>query len=241
MSLPLECKKMKRTGFYPAFIVGGILASCLPVINMAVRAEMFTKLQQPPLEILLDANWSMMSMLNILLIIAGACIMYHTEHSGNALQKMQSLPIRESHIFFSKFLLMTGMSILILTIEALTLFVCCLHWFGMDDNLYQTIFKMFGLFLALLLPAIWASLAISSMFQNMWLSLGVGVICVFIANMSATAKSFILQIFPFALPFQTLIGVEAETVTKFLTAVSFEIIIGGCIELVFLRIRKSLL
>ena len=63
------------------------------------------KTEQPPLTILLDANWTMMAMLNVLLIVSAACIMYHTEHDDNAIQKMQTLPLRESGIFFAKFVL----------------------------------------------------------------------------------------------------------------------------------------
>ena len=78
MKLLLECKKMKRTGFYPAFFAGGILASCFPLLNMLVRSENFTSLPQTPVQILLNSNWQMMAMLNTLLILAGACILYHT-------------------------------------------------------------------------------------------------------------------------------------------------------------------
>ena len=33
MSLSLECKKVKRTGFIPAFLCGGILAAAVPIVN----------------------------------------------------------------------------------------------------------------------------------------------------------------------------------------------------------------
>ena len=46
MSVSLECKKVKRTGFLPAFLGGGILAAAVPVINMAVRSEMYLCLTQ---------------------------------------------------------------------------------------------------------------------------------------------------------------------------------------------------
>ena len=64
MSVSLECKKVKRTGFLPAFFGGGILAAAVPVINMAVRSEMYLNQQGSPIQILLGANWQMMAMLN---------------------------------------------------------------------------------------------------------------------------------------------------------------------------------
>ena len=39
MTFGLECKKVKRTGFIPTFIVGGLLAAGVPVVNMAVLSN----------------------------------------------------------------------------------------------------------------------------------------------------------------------------------------------------------
>ena len=99
MSISLECKKIKRTGFLPAFLGGSILAGAVPVINMAVRSEMYQTQQGNPIQILLGANWQMMAMLNVLLVVAGSCLLYHTEYADNAMQKMKSLPLRESSVF----------------------------------------------------------------------------------------------------------------------------------------------
>ncbi len=240
MNIILECKKMKRTGFYPAFIAGGILASCLPVMNMVVRPDTFRNLSQPPLTILLDANWTMMAMLNILLIVSAACIMYHTEHDDNAIQKMQTLPLRESGIFFSKFVLMTCMCIVTLAVEALAFLFCSLQWFEKYQDLYPDLLKNFGYFLLLMLPAVLLALAIASTCTNMWISLGVGVICVFIASMITSTDYFFLQIFPFVLPFHIFAGSASLTVKKFLIAIISEVMIIGLAELIFLRIRRAL-
>ena len=77
MTFGLECKKVKRTGFIPTFIVGGLLAAAVPVVNMAVRSETYLGLESSPIQILMDANWQMMAMLNVLLLVASACLMYH--------------------------------------------------------------------------------------------------------------------------------------------------------------------
>ena len=104
MSLSLECKKAKRTGFIPAFLCGGILGAAVPIVNMAVRTKMYLGQQNSPMQILMGANWQMMAMFNILLVVAGSCLLYHIEFTDNAMQKMKSLPVRESFIFFDKFL-----------------------------------------------------------------------------------------------------------------------------------------
>ena len=87
MTLCLETKKLKRTGYLIAFPAGGLLAAAFPLVNMLVRPEAFTSLPGSPLAVLLDANWQMMAMLNILVSICGACIMYHTEYADNGAQK----------------------------------------------------------------------------------------------------------------------------------------------------------
>ena len=78
MIFALECKKIKRTGVFPAFITGGLLAAAVPVVNMTVRSDIYVSLPDSPVQILMNANWQMMAMLNVLLLVAGACLMYHT-------------------------------------------------------------------------------------------------------------------------------------------------------------------
>ena len=104
MSLAIESKKLKRTGYLPAFLAGGFLAAAFPVVYMMVKAEE-TSLSGNPLAILMSANWQMMAMLNILISICGACMMYHTEYADNGMQKMSVLPIRQGNLFFSKFVI----------------------------------------------------------------------------------------------------------------------------------------
>ena len=64
MSLLIESKKLKRTGYLPAFLAGGFLAAAFPVVYMMVKAEEMTALAGNPINILMSANWQMMAMLN---------------------------------------------------------------------------------------------------------------------------------------------------------------------------------
>ncbi len=238
MSFSLECKKVKRTGFTPAFLGGGLLAAIVPVLNMAVRSENYLGLHAAPVQILMDANWQMMAMLNILLIVAGACLMYHTEYADNAIQRMRTLPIKESKLFFGKVTLMALMCIVILAIEAASIAFCSYHWFELTDEVWLEIMKSFGYALLLMLPSAFGSLFIASACKNMWVSLGIGVVCVFTATM-LPAKNFVLSLFPFALPFQIFAGTAENTACSFLIAAVVEIIIIGTWEVLFLKVRRS--
>lgn len=49
MSLLIESKKLKRTGYLPAFLAGGFLAAAFPVVYMMVKAEEMTALAGNPI------------------------------------------------------------------------------------------------------------------------------------------------------------------------------------------------
>lgn len=238
MSLSLECKKVRRTGFSPAFIVGGIIAAVVPILNMAVRAEIYVGLEKTPLHILLNANWQMMAMLNLLLLVTGACLMYQTEYADNAIQRMNTLPIKESRMFFGKITLMAVMCIMMLVIEAAAIAFCMVHWFGQSSDFVKGILQNFGYSFLLLLPAALLSLFIASACKNMWISLGIGVVCVFSATMLPT-DNFVLSLFPFAMPFQIFAGAAEDTIRSYVIAAVIEIVVIAIAKIVFTKVRRS--
>lgn len=238
MSLSPEYKKAKRTGFIPAFLCGGILAAAVPIVNMAVRSEMYLGQQSSPMQILMEANWQMMAMLNILLVVAGSCLLYHTEFTDNAMQKMKSLPIRESSIFFGKFVLISIMSLIVLAIEAASIAFCVSHWFEIGNDFWLESGKNFGYSFLLILPCVLLSLLISSACRNMWVSLGIGVVCVFTATMLPT-DNFVLSLFPFAIPFQIFVTTGMTQAMHYVYVAMIEIVVIVIAELVFIKVRRS--
>ena len=238
MSVSLECKKVKRTGFLPAFLGGSILAAAVPVVNMAVRSELYLSRPGSPIQILLGANWQMMTMLNVLLVVAGACLLYHTEYADNAMQKMKSLPIRENSIFLGKAVLTISMSLFVLAIEAGAVAFCTYHWFEIGNGFFNELCKCFGYSFLLMLPCIILSLLIAEACKNMWVSLGIGVVCVFTATMLPT-KNFALSLFPFALPFQVFAGTDITQSMHYIYAVAAEIAVLCLAQLMFVKGRRS--
>lgn len=238
MNISLEYKKIKRTGFFPAFLGGGILAATVPVINMAVRSEQYLNLPDSPIQILLSANWQMMAMLNILLVVAGTCLLYHTEYADNAMQKMRSLPIRESSIFLGKAVLTVFMSLVALVIEAGAVAFCACHWFEIGSSFWNELCKCFGYSLLLMLPCIILSLLISEACKNMWVSLGIGVICVFTATMLPTTN-FVLSLFPFAMPFQIFAGADIMQSARYIYRAAAELAACGLAQFLFVKVRRT--
>lgn len=238
MIVSLEWKKVKRTGFLPAFFGGGILAAAVPVVNMAVRSEIYLNRPGSPIRILLDANWQMMAMLNVLLITAGTCLLYHTEYADNAMQKMKSLPVRESSLFLGKAVLTVFMSLFVLVIQAGAVAFCACYWFEIENVFFSELCRYFGYSFLLLLPCALLSLLISEACRNMWISLGIGVVCVFTATM-LPAADFALSLFPFAMPFQIFAGTDIPRSTHYIFGAIAELAGCGLAQLLLVKVRRS--
>lgn len=238
MKAGIELKKLRRTGYFPAFLAGAAAASAFPVLNMAVRTELFSGAPGNPLDILLDANWQMMAMLNILLIVCGTCMMYHTEFSENAIQKMELLPVWQITLFTGKFLITAAAAAAVLFIEFTVLLTCILHWFPDSSPNLKEIFLNYGFEFFLLLPTIMLSLLIASACRNMWISLGIGIILVFTLSIFPQNRLF-FALCPYCSPYQLLRMAETSGNTNlFLGFCIAETTIFGCIEFIYLKIRR---
>ena len=97
MSLVCEYKKCRRSGLFPVFLAGGLLAAAVPAMNMFFRSELYLHRPQTPLTILLEANWQMMGMLNLFLVLAGASVLYHMEFADRAFLRMET-PVSYTHL-----------------------------------------------------------------------------------------------------------------------------------------------
>lgn len=237
MSFQLECKKIKRTGLTAAFIAGSIMAAALPVINTAARPDTFTTMAGSPAAVLADANLQLISMLNLLLITAGACILYHIEYADNGLQKMQSLPVRESGLFIGKCGILLPSVLMMLLFETASLCFCGWHWLDAGKEELIEMLQTLGFTLLLTLPAAVIALVIASACRNMWTTLGIGILCIFTATMLPT-DNFIISLFPYVLPFQILPGMETARVIHYCIAAVCETAAACAAEFIYLKVRR---
>jgi len=236
MSFLLECKKVRRTGLIPGFFFGGILAAAFPVVNIALRTETFVSKPGTPLEILLGENWQMMAMLNVLFMVSGSCLMYHEEFADNAMQKMNALPTRGNSLFRGKSILLCLLSVVMLVMEGSAVVFCAARWFSLGDGFWLTLGKALGYSVLLSLPCILLSLLISSVCKNMWVSLGIGVICIFTATI-LPSDNFLLSLFPYSLPFRLIF--QTAQPERYLWAVLWELVGILLAELLIVRIRRA--
>ena len=92
------------------------------------------------------------------------------------------------------------MSLFVLVAEAGAVTFCSYRWFEIGSGFFGELCKCFGYSLLLMLPCIVLSLLISEACGNMWVSLGIGVVCVFTAILLPEAN-FALSLFPEDTPF----------------------------------------
>ncbi len=233
----VETRKIKRTGYIPAFLGGGLLAGLVPAVNMAVRAETFATQPGSPFSILMDANWQLMAQLNILLLVCGVCILYHTEYEENAIQKAETLPLTPFRLYLGKLGILLFSCLLPLCLEAVSLLLCCIHWFPGHPETGTLLLKGMGFELVMMLPAAAAMLVISSMCRNMWTCLGIGVILVFMSSMLPSGNQ-VLALFPFSAPYQMLHRCSDSQVLLLPAICAGEVLLFCMAEAAYHKIRR---
>lgn len=194
MNCFLEFKKIKRTGLLLAFVLGGLLAAAIPILRLILSDQNLPNVE--PMEKLLTENWQMLAMLNSFLIITGACLLYSIEYSEHALEKMKTLPIKESSLFFNKALLLAFLSTIVLFLEMIAIIVATYQWFDFYENFGIGLMKNFGYLFFMHLPAVFLALVIASLFENIWVSLGINVTAVLFSDydLSKKLRTFLISI-----------------------------------------------
>ena len=239
MSLFLEWKKLKRTGYSMLYLGCGLFASAFPLVQMAVRQETFLSLPGNPLDILLNANWQMIAMLNILASICGACLMYHTEYAEKGWEKMSVLPIHTGKLFLGKCIFATlGLAVL-LFLEFTSFTICQLHWFPQTPVAVKELLSFAGFQFVTSLPTVILMLVIASACESMWVSLGIGVILLFTFSIFPQ-ENLVLSLLPFSTPF-TLFSQAQEQgwMSLFLWVCLSEAVLFFLGEGIYQKIRRS--
>lgn len=238
MTIRIEYIKLRKSGYFCVILAGGLLASAFPVVNMILRTETFINMESEPYRILMEANWQMMAMFNVLISVCGACLMYYIEYSENGLQKMEMLPVSRMKLFLGKFVIaVLGMGFL-MGMEHLCLMGCMSYWFPdcgfrLTEFLQGVVFQWYAE-----IPTVMLMLVIASMCRNMWMSLGIGVILVFTVSVLPQEHP-VFSLFPFSSPFQIYASVaENERLALFFIVCAAETLFFGVGEYLLQKFRR---
>lgn len=210
MTAALEVKKLRRTGYFPALLGSALLSAAVPAVNMAARGETYLAQSGGAIEILLDANWQMMAMLNVLSTLCAACLMFHAEYAGNALDKLEVLPVRVFSVYLGKAVLAVFMLAVMTAVEFVSLHLCARHWFGENMDVARLL-SLAGYELAAGIPTLLASLAVAAACRNMWVSLGIGLTLVFTLSVFPQDNA-VIRLLPYATPYTTALEGQVSTV-----------------------------
>lgn len=171
----IELKKEKRTGVVSTLLIAGVLGALYACANFMIRKETLLNLPLDPMDILLTQLYGMILLLNMFGIIVATCIIYNMEFKGGAIRKIYVLPIDISKVYFSKFIVLTTALIFAILLQDLTLMYIGLKMLPMG-TFDMSVLIHFAIYSFLTsMPVLTFMLLISSRFENMWVSLGIGV------------------------------------------------------------------
>ncbi|MCR4568502.1 MAG: ABC transporter permease [Pseudobutyrivibrio sp.] len=198
----LELKKERRTGVTLVLFITGILGALYVLLNYSIRGTSLLAMPMKPMDILLTQLYGMLMVLNVFALIVATSLVYSMEYSGAAIKKMFVLPISMRKVFMSKFLIILSMFLVSVVIQNTALL-----WIGKTE-LSKGEFEIMTLiaytaytFLTSL-PVLSFMLMIASIFENIWVVLGVGVAGFLSGLALATSKTGLLLIHPFIVMFK---------------------------------------
>jgi len=173
--LVIELQKEKRAGAVPVLLLIGFIGAAYELLNYAIRKESLLSLPFKPMDILLTQLYGMVMILNLFGIVVAACIIYNIEFKGNALKKMYVLPINMVYVYLNKFLILGILLTAAVVIQNIALI--CIGVINLPQGSFRlmTLIRFAGYSLLTSLPVLSFMLLISSLAENMWVTLGIGV------------------------------------------------------------------
>lgn len=207
--LLIELRKEKRTGVIPVLLFAGIFGALYAYVNFAVRKETLLRLPKAPTDMLLTQLYGVILVLNMFGVIAAACMIYHMEFGGSAIKKLYMLPIRISHLYLCKFIVLTVSLAAAIGLESLAFLHLGLT--GLPTGTFKTArliqFMLYALITSM--PVLTFMLMIASRSENMWVPLGIGV-AGFLSGMAfASVDTDILLLHPFVLMLRPAVAANA--------------------------------
>lgn len=206
----IELRKEKRTGVIPLMLAVGILGAAYAFVNFIVRKDTLLNLPLAPMDVLLTQLYGMIMVLNMFGIIVAACIIYNMEFKGSAVKKMYMLPMSVPVMYFCKFLILTIMFFIIIIFQNLTLAKIGLTNLPQGTFEFGTLLSFAGYSFITSMPVLSFMVFVSSRFENMWVTLGIGV-AGFLSGMAlAASNTVLLCIHPFVIMLKPAVAMSAQ-------------------------------
>ncbi len=209
-ALVIELRKEKRTGIIPLLPAVGILGAAYAFVNFLVRKDTLLGLPLAPMDVLLTQLYGMIMILNLFGIVVAACMVFHLEFKGSAIKKMYMLPMSVPGMYLCKFLILTVMLFVAVTLENLALMKIGQNCLPQGTFEMGTLLRFTAYSFLTSMPVLSFMVLISSRFENMWIPLGVGV-AGFLSGMAlAPSAAAVLMVHPFIVMFKPAVAMSAQ-------------------------------
>ena len=206
----IEFRKEKRTGVILLMPVVGILGAAYAFAFFLVRKDALLNLPLAPMDVLLTQLYGMIMVLNMFGIIAAACIIYNMEFKGSAVKKMYMLPISVPAMYFCKFLILTIMLFIAIVFQNLALTTIGLADLPQGAFEFEAVLAFAGYSFITSMPVLSFMVFVSSLFENMWVPLGIGVGGFLIGMALAISNNTLLCVHPFVVMLKPAVAMSAQ-------------------------------
>ena len=209
--LAVELRKEKRTGVILVLLAVGILGAAYAFLNFIVRKDALLGLPLAPMDVLLTQLYGMIMVLNMFGIIVTACMVYNMEFKGNAIKKMYMLPVSVSGMYLCKFLILSVMFLVAVTLQNLALMRIGMANLPEGAFEMEILIKFAGYSFLTSMPVLSFMVLVSSRSINMWMPLGIGVVG-FLSGMAlANSGSRLLLVHPFVIMLKPAVAMNAQS------------------------------
>ena len=162
------------------------------------------------MDILLTQLYGMIMVLNMFGIIVAACIIYNMEFKGNAVKKMHMLPMRVPAMYLCKFMLLTVLLLIAICIQNLALAKIGVTDLPQGTFNVSTLISFAAYSFITSMPVLSFMIFVSSRFENMWVTLGIGV-AGFLSGMALASSDIVLfMASPFIVMLKPAVAMSAQ-------------------------------
>jgi len=200
MGITIEWKKLKRSGYFQTVVIGGLITGFIPVLQLLVRERIVSNDGADIMAWLIHMNWNLIVMIQSIINIVAACILYHIEYEERGNCKMAVLPIKSERMHWNKWLILMFTNLYVIVCVYAS-FVCCMkYWYSGVGGWSHLLTEQMIMEVLAAVPCSMFMLLAAYCTTNLWMSLGIGVIALFLASMIRGSQK-IVAAYPFSLAF----------------------------------------
>lgn len=207
----IELRKEKRTGIPFILLAAGILGALYAFANFAIRKDTLLSLPLPPMDVLLTQLYGVIMILNQFGIIIAACMIYNIEFRGNAIRKVYVLPLSVSKMYCCKFIILMITLFVGIILQNAALAYLGAEYLPMGTFSLNSLIAFALYSFITTLPVLSFMLLIASRFENIWHTLGIGVVG-FLSGLvfGLIDTHWVMIINPFVTMFRPAVAMSAE-------------------------------